>query len=218
MIRFDEVFDALLGIHGRQLWWPADDRFEIIVGALLVQRTTWRNVEHAIGELRRRKLLNAEALHSARISTIQSCIRRAGFFRTKAARLRGVAGFVAAQGGVEGLSQDPTPVLRRRLLGVDGVGPETADAILLYAFDRPVVVVDQYLRRLAQRLTAIEAPIPDDQLREWVTSQFPDDAYRLNELHALIIAHGKQSCRKVPLCGQCVIKNLCRTADVSSET
>lgn len=214
MIRFDQVHDALLGEYGPQRWWPADDVFEIVVGALLVQRTGWRNVEHAIASLKSAGLLDADSLHRADVGIIEQCVRRTGFFKTKAGRLKKLAAFIVEYGGTESLGNLATRELRSLLLQIDGIGPETADAILLYAYDRPVVVVDEYLRRLASRLRPGRATIPDSRLREWVAGTIEDVA-GLNELHALVIAHGKRSCGRIPACGHCAILSLCDTGQES---
>jgi endonuclease-3 related protein len=215
-IPVERLFSSLLAAHGPQGWWPAEDAFEIIAGALLVQRTAWRNAEVAVAELKRRALLDPDALAVCDASDIEPCIRSAGFFRTKAARLKRLAEFILAQGGVDGLARLPTPVLRAALLELDGIGPETADTILTYAFRRPAVVIDEYLRRLAQRLMGNDERPPDATLRDWITREV-EDVGRLNELHALVVAHGKASCGRVPRCGRCRIRDLCRTGRAASD-
>jgi endonuclease-3 related protein len=210
MIRFNEVYETLNAKPGPQHWWPADDQFEVIVGAMLVQRTTWRNVELAIQRLKDAGMLQIEVLHRERVAAIQSRIKSAGFFRIKAARLKNLAAFIVGQGGITALSKRPTSELRSLLLQIDGVGPETADAILLYAFARPVVVVDAYLRRLASRLTASDEAVPDASLREWVATTIKGVS-RLNAFHALVVEHGKSQCKKRPRCAQCKINALCQT-------
>jgi endonuclease-3 related protein len=216
MIRFDQVQDALLGEFGPQHWWPADDVFEIIVGALLVQRTAWRNVEAAIAHLKTAGLLDPDVLRRTGVEAIEQCIKSTGFFRTKAGRLKNLAACIVKHGGTESLASLSTPEMRSLLLQVDGVGPETADAILLYAFNRPVVVIDEYLRRLARRLTPDRATIPDNRIRAWVAGTI-DDVVGLNELHALVIAHGKKSCGRVPDCPQCAIRSMCGTGRTALE-
>jgi endonuclease-3 related protein len=211
VIECNRVYDALLAEHGRQQWWPADERFEILVGALLVQRTAWRNVETAIVELKRRELLDAAILACTPVAVIEECVRRTGFFRAKASRLTKLARFVVAMGGLAALDAMPTATLRRLLLDLDGIGPETADAILLYAFDRPVVVVDTYLRRLARRLAGGDSELADTELRAWVGESIGETP-ALSELHALVVAHGKAFCRKEPLCNECPMQASCRSA------
>jgi endonuclease-3 related protein len=211
MIRFDQVHDALLGEYGPQCWWPAEDVFEIMVGALLVQRTAWRNVELAIARLKSAGLLDPDVLSRTDIGIIEPPVKGTGFFRTKAGRLKDLAAFVVAQGGTESFGKLSTREMRSLLLQVGGVGPETADAILLYAYDRPVVVIDEYLRRLAKRLRFDQAAIPDERLREWVAGTIADAA-GLNELHALVIVHGQRSCGRIPECARSAIRRMCGTA------
>lgn len=217
MTRFDQIHDGLLAQFGPQLWWPADDAFEIIVGALLVQRTAWRNAESAISHLKAADLLNPHALQHADVETVEQCVKATGFFRTKAVRLQRLATFIVGQGGTESLASLSTSELRSLLLQIEGVGPETADAILLYAYDRPVVVIDEYLRRLARRLTLDEAGMTDERLREWVAGTI-EHVDGLNELHALVIAHGKNCCSAIPDCPKCEIRTLCKTGQKLSDT
>lgn len=210
MIHFRPVFENLASTYGPQGWWPGEGRFEIMLGALLVQRTAWRNAETAIDSLKRAGLVAPVRLRDAATDEVERCVRSAGFFRTKAQRLKRLAAFVDEYGGVDGLATLPTDKFRDLLLDADGVGPETADAILLYAFDRPVVVVDAYLRRLAQRLLAYEKPPSDTDLRLWVARDLKR-TNTLNEFHALVVAHGKQVCSNVPRCSGCGVRRFCRS-------
>lgn len=210
MIRAEELYASLLAAHGPQHWWPAEDPFEIITGALLVQRTAWSNAALAVSELKRESLLEPAALADADLQVVEQTIRSAGFFRTKAGRLKQLARFVMASGGIEGLERQSTSQLRDALLRLNGIGPETADTILLYAFSRPVVVVDEYLRRLAERLCAGRTGVEDTALRRWI-SRGLSDSRRLNEMHALVVAHGKASCRRRPACSTCPLRALCLT-------
>jgi len=216
-IRFATLYDELLAAYGPQYWWPADSAFEIMVGAVLVQRTAWRNAALALAQLRETDLLVPASLAVAELGVIEQLIRSAGFFRMKAGRLSQLARFVVHCGGVEKLAEWSTPHLRSVLLELDGIGPETADTILLYAFDRPVVVIDQYLRRLLRRLTAFEAVITDDSLRESIIAEV-DDSIRLNELHALVVEHGKRICGSKPCCGSCRLRRHCAVGRESSDT
>jgi endonuclease-3 related protein len=216
VIRFAGVFESLLATYGPQYWWPAEDGFEIMAGALLVQRTTWQSAEAALSQLRLEGLLSPTALAAADIKTIEPLVRSAGFFRSKAARLVRLANFLIKAGGFEALNTASTPDLRAALLQQEGVGPETADVILLYAFQRPVVVIDEYLRRLVQRWTASRQPVSDRVLQEWVVEEISDVA-RLNEFHALVVRHGKDRCSKVPRCAACELRSFCRTGRAASD-
>jgi endonuclease-3 related protein len=202
------IFDSLLAQHGPQGWWPADDRFEILVGAVLVQRTAWLNAALAIERLKSAALLSVDALVDAKRSLVEEAVRPAGFFRVKASRLHALAGFVRDVGGLSALTAQPTPRLREALLAQPGIGPETADAILAYAFDRPVFVVDAYARRLFERLGS---PVPrpaDPVLRDQCERSLGRTA-ELKEFHALIVAHGQRHCSSVPLCNGCSLSTHC---------
>jgi endonuclease-3 related protein len=177
-----------------------------MVGAVLVQRTTWRNAARAVAELRAVGLLDSNALANAAEPQVRHRIAAAGFYNTKAKRLIGLARFVEGAGGTDSLGALETKTLRERLLGVDGVGPETADAILLYAFERPACVVDAYLRRWHARMSGVESD--DDALRKRVLAALPGAA-ELNGFHALIVMHGKQHCRSRPICDDCCLRKEC---------
>lgn len=210
MIRFETLHERLLAVHGPQSWWPAESAFEIMVGALLVQRTTWHGASTAVQMLRRAELIDPVRLAQIPGSALEPYVRSAGFYRIKAVRLRKMARFVVDEGGMEALQARSTASLRPALLQLDGVGPETADAILLYAFDRPVVVVDAYLRRLSRRLLGSPSPPADSDLRSWIAVALPD-VPSLNEFHALVVAHGKSDCVKQPRCARCRVRDLCQT-------
>lgn len=209
------VLEALLEQHGPQNWWPADSRFEIIVGALLVQRTAWSNAARAIDNLKRANLLATERIATTELSELEALVRPAGFFRTKAARLKAVASFIESAGGLEELDRERTATLRKRLLDQPGIGPETADAILGYAFERPVFVVDTYARRLFERLGAIDGDCLDDTLRSDCTTAIRSTR-ELNELHALVVVHCQRCCLQVPGCGRCALRPRCAYARSAS--
>jgi len=211
-----QLHDDLLSAYGPQGWWPADDLFEIMLGALLVQRTAWSNAAAAIGALQRQGLITPAALAAADPEEVERCCRPAGFFRSKAARLQGLSRFLIEVCSLDELRSRDTADLRNELLARDGIGPETADAILLYGFERPAVVVDEYLRRLHRRLEGATRPVGDARLRAWVESDLSGVA-ELNELHALVVAHGKEVCRTRPLCRQCQLLGVCRTGRGGSD-
>ena len=210
MIGFTGLFDELAAAHGPQRdWWPAESAFEVMLGAILVQRTAWRNAARAIDELRQQALLDPASLAAADPEIVARLIRSAGFFRAKSARLCVLAAFVLRSGGVAALDGWDTSRLRACLLELNGVGPETADAMLLYAFARPVVVVDEYLRRLLGRLGPPFAGLGDDGLRRAVLVAI-GDAPRLREFHALVVEHGKGHCTTRPRCGDCPLRRGCQ--------
>lgn len=206
------VFDRLAAAYGPQAWWPAHDPFEMMAGALLTQRTTWRNAERAIAALRSVDALSPEMLAILPVSRLEVLVRSAGTFRAKAARLQSLARWYLEVGGIEALSVRSTAALRAELLGLAGIGPETADDILVYALTRPVFVVDAYARRILSRYGWAEGKEPYDQLSAAVAGAFGRDAAVLGELHALLVEHGKRHCRSSPRCTGCPLAARCRAA------
>lgn len=199
------LYRALLDQHGPQAWWPGESPFEIMAGALLIQRTAWRNAEQALARLREAALLDPARLRAARAAELEHCVRPAGFFRQKSSRLRQLAAWVDDAGGIDGLAVRDTLALRGALLALDGIGPETADAILLYALERPVFVVDAYLRRVWSRLGLIAGTESYEALRAAIESALPPDTVVYNEYHALLVAHGQRYCRPAPRCAECAL-------------
>jgi endonuclease III related protein len=207
--RLRKVFDILLKTHGPQHWWPARGRFEVMVGAVLTQNTAWTNVERAITALRAAGALDPEAMLAQSDTELARLIRPSGYFNVKAGRLKALCRWYQSHGGWRRLRHWPTGKLREALLSVHGIGPETADDILLYAFDRPVFVVDAYTRRLLGRLGHSAARAPYDELRASLESALGPDVRLYNEYHALIVAHAKHVCRKSPLCERCALATGC---------
>ncbi len=203
------VFRTMLDCYGVQDWWPGESVLEIMIGAILTQNTNWRNVEQALVNLRSECEISLDRLLSLPVERLADLIRPSGHFNVKARRLRHLLEFVDAKGGDAALAEWTTSDLRQNLLGLNGVGPETADAILLYAFGRPVFVVDTYFRRLFRRLGLINGDEPYEQLRGIVERTLDSDSGLLNELHALIVAHGKDFCRPKPRCRGCCLRDKC---------
>lgn len=203
-----KVFRVLLGHFGPQGWWPGRTRLEIMVGAILTQNTAWSNVERAISRLRRERALNLAKLHSVSLRRLAGWIRPAGYFRIKARRLRAFTSWIVRNfdHDLRRLFALPTDRLRRELLAIPGIGPETADSILLYAGKRPVFVVDAYTRRILERHGWIEARATYDEVASLFVQQLPRDARLFNEYHALIVALGKTYCRSRPRCEDCPLK------------
>jgi endonuclease-3 related protein len=211
-----KVFDLLLSSHGPQDWWPGDTAFEVIVGAVLTQNTAWRNVAQAIGELRQAGLLELGSLLRADPNRVKSLIAPAGYYNIKYDRLMNLLRFLDGQGkGLDDFGRQPLEEQRSGLLGVKGVGPETADSILLYAFRRPVFVVDAYTRRLFSRLGyAWMEKATYEEVQTFFMDALPSDASLYNEFHALIVVHCKDTCKKQPLCEGCSLLSLnCRGVD-----
>ena len=207
-----DVYDTLLAHYGPQNWWPGETPFEVMVGAILTQNTAWTNVEKAITNLQLNDALSPERIHNTPPSKLAEWIKPSGYFNIKAQRLKNYCDWYLQQGGFEMLDQLDTATLRSRVLSVNGVGPETADDILLYAFHRPVFVIDAYTRRLFSRLELVEESAGYEALREVFESFFyrkRDRAKFFNEYHALIVSHAKSICKKRPLCGECCLANRC---------
>ena len=211
------IFDRLWGAYGPQGWWPAQGPFEMMVGALLTQRTTWHNAGLAIAALRRFDALSPEALARLPVPEIEALVRPAGTYRVKAARLRALARWYVDSGGRESMASRATADLRAELLGLAGVGPETADDILVYAFGRPVFVVDAYARRILSRYGWAKGHEPYERLSAAVAEVFGPDAPALGEFHALLVEHGKRHCRAKPRCRGCPLAERCATGQRHSE-
>lgn len=211
MSEFYRVYKKLLRHYGPQNWWPGDSPFEIMVGAVLTQNTAWTNVEKAIGNLKDAGVLSAEAIVTAQPKRLASWLKPSGYFNVKAKRLRAFCQWLLEQGGEARLQRRDTKTLRDDLLSVHGVGPETADDILLYAFERPVFVIDAYTRRIFSRLGLITGDESYENLRQQFETALESDAQLFNEYHALIVINGKDVCRKRARCEQCCLSNICNT-------
>jgi endonuclease-3 related protein len=212
-------YDALFAAYGPQNWWPGRTRFEIIVGAILVQNTAWTNVEPAIANLRRAKLLTPSAIEAIPFARLARLVRSSGYFREKAKKLKAFARFLRRehQGSLNKMFRMPTAALREQLLAVHGIGPETADAILLYAGKHPVFVVDAYARRMLERHRLAESRHGYDYLRDFFEGNLPADPALYNEFHALIVHAGKHYCRaKNPRCSECALRSLLPEIAVAS--
>lgn len=205
-----EVYQRLHDAYGPQHWWPGDSRFEIMVGAVLTQNTAWANVERAIANLKRARALAPQAIVAAPHARLASWLRPSGYFNIKASRLKSMCGWLIAQGGVRALARMNTHDLRAALIAVHGIGPETADDIALYAFNRPVFVIDAYTRRIFARLGLIKGEEGYEHLRHWFENDLDPDVAMFNEYHALIVKHGKDVCRKRPRCGECCLRACCK--------
>ncbi|AGA90602.1 putative endonuclease III-like protein [Thioflavicoccus mobilis 8321] len=208
----DAVYRVLYHAYGPQHWWPGDSPFEVMVGAVLTQNTAWSNVERALARLNERIPLAAEAILALDHETLADAIRPAGYFNVKARRLRAFCHAFVEEGGLAGLSSLDTKALRERLLAINGVGPETADDMLLYAFERPVFVVDAYTRRLFARLGLLDGDEGYETIRDAFERALGPDTECFNEYHALIVRHAKEVCRTRPRCAGCCLGELCPSA------
>jgi len=181
--QLNEIYDLLLAAFGPQHWWPGETAFEIILGAILTQNTSWTNVAQALDNLKAAGALEPETLHALDPEQIEKLIRPAGYFRLKTKRLRSFLQwlFDGYRGNLDALAQVQTRRLREELLGISGIGPETADSILLYALHRPVFVVDTYTARVMVRHGLIEPEIDYEQLQYLFESNLEPDVLRFNE-------------------------------------
>jgi endonuclease III related protein len=233
-----QYYTALFHHYGPQNWWPARSRFEVIVGAYLTQNTNWSNVEKAVSNLRRARLLTVDAMRQAKLRDLETLIRPSGYFRQKARKLKIFIAFLDQQysGSLSRMFAQPTEKLRTELLALNGVGPETADSILLYAGNHPVFVVDAYTRRVLQRHGVIGGKTGYEEIRSLVehalstaspaslnvqrsgsdprhnpspTSRASRSelAQHYNELHALIVRVGNHYCRKTAQCEGCPLQD-----------
>jgi endonuclease-3 related protein len=203
-----EMFHRMLNHFGPQDWWPADTELEVMVGAVLTQNTNWDNVEKAIANLKSKEMLNIRTLQYLSVPELAQEIRPAGYFNIKAKRLKNLIDFIVDKydGDIQELLDEETEKLRRRLLSVNGIGPETADSILLYAASRPVFVIDAYTHRILIRhgMFAEEGTYYD--LQQFFMDHLPEDKTLFGEFHALIVQTGKVYCRKKPKCDPCPLK------------
>ena len=211
MFNSKEIFDILYSVYGPQGWWPGESQFEIIIGAILTQSTSWHNVTLAIANLKKDGLLESNALLKAKPEKVKNLIAPVGFFNVKYKRLRNVLEYLMKYNmDFERFRRFPIADLRNELLEVNGIGPETADSILLYAFDRPTFVVDTYTRRFFSRLGyGWMENAPYKKIQNFFMEELPHDSEIYNEFHALIVIHCKMICKKKPQCSTCDLSSLC---------
>ena len=204
------IYNRLSSHFGPQRWWPAESEEEMMIGAILTQSVSWKNVEVSLIRLKKKGLLSLKALYEADISCIAECIRPSGYFNQKAKKLHILASyFKTFEFQYDRCFSRPLAVIRQELLSLWGIGPETADSILLYAAEKPVFVIDAYTKRLFKRLGL--GPISDtyDAWQELFMAQLPLDVRLYNEYHALIVALGKDVCRPTPCCNICTLSSDC---------
>lgn len=206
-----EVYDKLLAAFGPQHWWPGGSPFEVIVGAVLVQNTAWRNVERAMENLRDADVMEPRTLYALPAPELAELIRPAGYYQVKSRRLRNLLKLIVERydGSLDAMFRVDLQALREELLGVSGIGPETADAILLYAGSMPTFVVDTYTHRVLARHGWIGYEVGYDEIKDYFESSLPADAALYNEYHALLVRLGKDFCRKsAPKCEACPLIDL----------
>lgn len=205
-----DIYETLHQAFGAQAWWPAESRFEVLVGAVLTQNAAWRNVEQAIDRLQVAQLFTPEAILAAPVATVAECIRPSGYYNVKTVRLRAACQAWVDLGGEQGMQAMPTAELRQALLAVHGLGPESVDDLLLYGFERPVFVIDAYTRRIFSRVGVVEERARYNTLQAQFEAELPAEAPVFNEYHALIVQLGKSFCRpRQPRCADCPLLSHC---------
>ncbi len=203
---FLDVYDRLSTHYGPQHWWPADSPFEILVGAILTQNTNWGNVTLAIANLKDADCLNYTAMQSMPVETLAEYIRPSGYYNIKAVRLKNLLQMIEDEyeGELQFLCDDSLDGARENLLRVKGVGPETADAILLYVAEKPTFVIDTYTHRVFSRHEIVLEDIDYYGLQQEFLDNLPEDIALFNEFHGLIVAVAKEFCKKgKPRCKEC---------------
>lgn len=211
-----EIYNRLLGHFGPQNWWPAETPFEVMVGAILTQNTNWQNVEKAIANLKAADLLSFAAMSQLPVAELAEYIRPAGYYNIKAARLQNFFALIQQEwdGDLEYFLGQPTSVLREQLLSVKGIGPETADSMVLYAAGKPIFVVDTYTHRILSRHDIIPEEYGYFEIQELIMDNLEEDSRLFNEFHALLVRTGKHFCKKSkPQCGQCPLSGVAGIAD-----
>ena len=206
-----EVYRLLLDRYGPQHWWPADAPFEVIVGAILTQSAAWGNVEKAIFNLKGAGALTPVSLRKLPLDELAELIYPSGYYNAKALKIKSFVEHLGDthQDSLENLFSLDVPGLRRELLTIHGIGPETADSIVLYAARKPIFVIDAYTRRILPRL-GLSPPRNDySAFQELFMENLPTEEKLFNEYHALLVRHGKEVCKKAPLCDQCCLRSLC---------
>ena len=203
-----ELFHQLQAEHGNLRWWPADTPFEVALGAILTQATAWRNVEKALDNLKAADAFTPEKIHSIPQDTLEELLRPSGYFRVKTKKVRAFVSHIVER-PFDVMFQQNVSELRKELLSIYGVGPETADSIILYAAEKLSFVVDTYTYRLFSRLGWIEGNFHYERLRALFMDNLPHDVVLFNEYHALIVRHGARVCKKTPVCEACCLQSMC---------
>ncbi len=206
-----EIYHRLYQTFGPQHWWPGDTPFEVAVGAILTQNTNWSNVEKAIGNLKKHKALSAKVIYEMPAKKLSELIRPAGYFNIKAMRLKAFIDFLmnSYSGSIEKMKKEEMDSIRKELLQVNGIGPETADSILLYALEKPFFVIDAYTKRVLSRHGIMDYGKPYEEFQDLFHSALDKNMRLFNEYHALFVRVGKTYCkREKPLCDECPLKGI----------
>ena len=199
------IYDRLLNEFGPQHWWPAQTEFEVIVGAILTQNTAWKNVETSIALLRQNGILSFEGIHELEVEQLAPLIRSSGYYNQKAKKLKEFCRHLAShwQGDLAAFLSQEMEALRSELLTIRGIGPETADSIVLYAGYHPSFVVDRYTHRIFSRHNWVYEDLGYEELRSYFMDSLEPDVPFYREFHGLLVRTGHLFCRKKPLCNSC---------------
>ena len=200
-----DMFDLMSDRFGPQDWWPGDGPFEVMAGAVLTQNTNWTNVEKAIANLKKDGLLSVRGIYEVSKDKLADSIRPAGYYNIKSERLKNLVSLLAGQyeGDIFRLFDEDIEDQRRALLSVKGIGPETADSIILYAAKKPVFVIDAYTYRILHRHNMVDEQVTYEELQDLFMDNLSSDHELFNEFHALIVKVGKEYCKKIPKCDNC---------------
>ncbi len=210
-----EIYRKLLNHFGKQNWWPADSEFEMIVGAILTQCTSWKNVERVMENMKAKELINPKHMMEIDRENLRRIIKPVGYYNSKTEKLKAFVEFLYNRynGDLYDFLAQPLPLLRKQLLSIYGIGPETADSIILYAANKPSFVVDAYTVRIFSRLGFIDKDTNYDKLKRFFEENLPRDVELYKEYHALIDELGKNFCRKEPHCKKCPLNEFCGFAN-----
>ena len=204
------MYKKLYASFGPQHWWPGETPFEIAVGAILTQNTNWGNVEKAIVNLKDADVLKPAALHDMSHERLAALIRPAGYFNIKAKRLKNFIGLLINEyhGSMSGMKQEDFNSVRKSLLSVNGIGPETADSIILYALEKPVFVIDAYTKRVLSRHNILDHDASYEEFQSLFQSKLKEDISLFSEYHALFVRLAKENCRTKPVCTGCPLEGM----------
>jgi len=205
-----QIYKKLYTSFGPQHWWPGDTPFEVAVGAILTQNTNWGNVEKAIENLKKNRLLRPSALHDLSHDRLAELIRPAGYFNIKAKRLKNFIDLLMReyQGSMNRMKKEDFSSVRKKLLSVNGIGPETADSIILYALEKPVFVIDAYTKRVLSRHNILDHDASYEAFQNLFHSKLKENISLFNEYHALFVRLAKENCRTKPLCTGCPLERM----------
>ena len=207
-----DIYLRLSETYGPQHWWPAESPFEVMVGAILTQSAAWTNVEKAISNLKSAHLLSPSAIRNMSFSELAEHIKPSGYYNVKTRKLKALVYWLGENyaDDIDRMAEIETDKMRQELLGVYGIGPETADSILLYALGKPVFVIDAYTLRIFARIGLIEEGESYNNCQRLFTANLKTDTALFNEYHALIVKLAKEACSKKPACGRCCLSQICR--------